>query len=395
MHLVLVYALTLLAAVLISERAQRTVLSTSVVFLVSGFLLGRGIFGAPPQGNEKAVELFAELALFSVLFTDGMRLSLHDLKQEWVLPARALFLGMPLTIAGIALVGHYLAGIVWQQAFLIGAALSPTDPVFVAAIFNIPEVPNRVKHILNVESGINDGLALPVVIVMLSMAGPKNGNGWSVAGEMLLGIAIGIVVPWVAIRLEKSSFFAAAERYQPLNAFAIGLIVLALSAVLHANLFLAAFAAGVSVATISVDVRDSFRDFGGLVAELLKLAALLVFAMLIAPHFFTPLSWQEILFVLAAVFLVRTAVFQVALAPSQLRHRERLIAGWFGPKGFASVVYGFMILKGDFPQAPRLAHLMAIAIAVSIIVYSSTDILVAQWLKKHPLEEPQEQPRAA
>ncbi len=150
MHLLLVFAVTLLAAVLISERAQRTVLSTSVVFLVSGFLLGRGIFGQPPQGHEQAVETFAELALFSVLFTDGMRLSLQDLKREWILPARALFLGMPLTIAGIAAVGHYLAGLSWPHAFLVGAALSPTDPVFVAAIFHIREVPDRVKHILNV-----------------------------------------------------------------------------------------------------------------------------------------------------------------------------------------------------------------------------------------------------
>lgn len=387
MHLLLVYAVTLLVAVLISERAERSVLSTAVLFLIAGFLFGRGVFGETPAGHEQMVEVLAELALFAVLFTDGMRLSLGELRRGWLLPTRALVRGMPLTIAGIALVGRYLAGLTWPEAFLMGAALSPTDPVFVAAIFHIGEVPDRLKHLLNVESGLNDGLALPVVLMLLSKVGP-NHPGWQrVLEEMLLGIAIGIVVPLAAIELEQTRFFAAAGKYEPLNAFAIGLIVLGLCYTLNANLFLAAFAAGVTVATLSESVRDSFHGFGELVSELLKLAALLVFAMLIAPRFFYPVSWRELVFVLLAVFVVRLVVFQVALAPSGLTHREKLVAGWFGPKGFASVVYGFMILNGRFAGAYRLAHLMAIAIAASIVVYSSTDILVANWLKRHPAHE--------
>jgi sodium/hydrogen antiporter len=383
MSLVLVFAVTLLVAVLVSELAERSVLSTAVLFLISGFLVGRGAFGSPPIGHPLVVERFAELALFSVLFTDGMRLSLGGLKRNWVLPTRALVRGMPLTIAGIAFAAKYIANMSWAHAFLLGAALSPTDPVFVASIFGIKEVPERVKHLLNVESGINDGLALPIVLIMLSISGSNGQSGWTIMEEMVLGVAIGIVVPWIAIKLESSRFFAAAGRFQPLNAFAIGMIVLGLSYTLNANSFLGAFAAGVTVNTLSPAVRDSFNDFGELVAELLKLAALLVFAMLIAPDVFARLGWREIAFVVVAVFVVRLVVFQIALAPSDLSPREKNIAGWFGPKGFASVVYGYMILNGGFPEAPHLAHLIAIAITLSIIVYSSTDILVARWLKKH------------
>jgi sodium/hydrogen antiporter len=389
MSIVLVFAVTLLAAVLVSALAERSVLSTAVLFLVAGFLVGLGLFGTPPVGHPNFVEEFAKLALFAVLFTDGMQLSVHDLKREWRLPGRALFYGMPLTIAGIALAGRYIAQMSWINAFLIGAALSPTDPVFVQTIFRIKEVPDRLKRLLNIESGLNDGLALSVVLVMLSLAGPHKQGGWSIGGEMVLGVAIGIAVPWIAIKLEQSRFFEAAERYQPLNAFAIGLIVLGLSYALNANSFLAAFFAGITIATVSERVRDSFYEFGELVAELLKLAALLLFAMLIAPNFGAGLSWRALLFIMIAVFAVRLVVFQLALLPSRLNRGEKLIAGWFGPKGFASVVYGYMILNGGFPQAAPLAHLVAVAIVASIVVYSSTDILIARWLKNHPIHEKQ------
>lgn len=384
MQLLLVFAATLLLAVLISERAERSILSTSVLFLVSGFLLGRGAFGPVALGHEQAVERLAELALFSVLLTDGMRLSVHDLKRDWLLPTRALVRGMPLTIAGIAVAGRYIAGLSWPYAFLMGAALSPTDPVFVSAIFRMKEVPERVKHLLNVESGLNDGLALPPLLVLLSMVGPHKDPWFHIVEEMLLGIAIGVVVPWGAIRLEKSRLFAAAESYKPLHAFAIGLLVLGLCYATKANLFLAACSAGITVATLAPEARDSFHGFGELVTELLKLAALLVFALVIAPSFFTLIGWRYIVFVFVAVFLVRLLVFQFALIPSDLTRREKLVAGWFGPKGFASVVYGFMIWNGGFQASGLLAHLMAIAITASILVYSSSDILVGRWLNKHP-----------
>lgn len=383
MYLVLVFSITLLIAVLISELAERSVLSTAVLFLVAGFLVGRGLFGVAPHPSREVVQSFAELALFSVLFTDGMRLSLHELKTNWLLPTRALVRGMPLTIAGIGLLGKFLGGLSWIHAFLLGAALSPTDPVFVAAIFRFDAVPDRVKHLLNVESGLNDGLALPFVVVLLSTASSREQKGWRLAGEMVLGVVIGIVIPWIAIQLEKSRFFAAAEHYRPLNAFAIGLLVLGLSDVAHGNTFLAAFSAGITIATLSDDVRESFYDFGELVTELLKLAGLLFFAMLIAPHFFESVPWTQIVFILLSVFVVRMLIFPLALAPSDLTRREKLLAGWFGPKGFASVVYGFMILNGGFP---KLAHLMGIAIAASIIVYASTDVLIARWIQQHPVD---------
>lgn len=378
MTLLLGFAVTLLLAVLVSSLASRSVLSTAVLFLVAGVLI-EGV-GLVPEGSEQVVEQVAELALFSVLFTDGMLVGVRDLAMAWRLPGRALLLGMPLTLVGTALLGRLLVGLPWVEAFLLGAALSPTDPVFASAIVGRPEVPQRVRHLLNVESGINDGLALPLVLFLLVASGGE-GEADTALGEVALGVVVGVVVPFVAIALERSRFFSAFGTYEPLNGFAIGLLVYAVASVTHANLFLAAFAAGVTVATMSPATRDAFHDFGETVAELLKLAALYVFATLLIPEVFAVAGWQIYVFGLLAVLLVRPLTLPLALGGSGLRRAEYAAAAWFGPKGFASVVYGLIILQSDIADGPLLFQLIALAATTSMVLHSSTDVAIADWFR--------------
>jgi sodium/hydrogen antiporter len=112
----------------------------------------------------------AELALFAVLFTDGMRVGVRDLAYAWRLPGRALILGLPMTLLLTAVLAHFVAGLPWAASFLVGAVLSPTDPVFASALVGREEVPLRLRRLLNVESGVNDGLALPIVVILLAVA---------------------------------------------------------------------------------------------------------------------------------------------------------------------------------------------------------------------------------
>lgn len=384
MSVVLVFALVLLMAVLVSERAERSVLSTAVLFLVAGFFASEGMLGGINLSPENpVVARLAELALFSVLFTDGMRVGLKELLSAWHLPGRALILGLPLTLLGTALLAHFVAGVPWLEAFLLGAVLSPTDPVFAAAIVGRQEVPIRLRRLLNVESGLNDGLALPLVVVLLAMAGKTEVHTGELAMEVVLGIALGIAVPWGAIRLERLPIFAAHTTYAPLNAFAIGMLVLALSSMSRANEFLAAFAAGITVATMAPEIRAAFHRFGELVAELLKLAALLVFGALMSPRFLSEIPWSGYLFAVLVLLAVRPVALGIALWGSGLGWREWFAAAWFGPKGFASVVFGLLVLKSGLERADEVFHLTALVITGSILAHSSTDVLVARWLQKH------------
>jgi NhaP-type Na+/H+ or K+/H+ antiporter len=189
----LAFAAVLLLAVTLSSLAQRSVLSTAVLFLAAGFVLGGGVLGVLHfDPEDPVVARFTELVLFSVLFTDGMRVGL---REAWTLPGRALLLGMPLTILATAALGRWVAGLSWLEAFLVSAALAPTDPVFASALVGREEVPRRLRHLLNVESGLNDGLALPVVVTLLAVVGRDRPHLGSVVGEVALGILVGVAVP--------------------------------------------------------------------------------------------------------------------------------------------------------------------------------------------------------
>ena len=379
MTLLLVYALVLLLAVLVSALAHRTVLSTAVLFLVAGFVLGDDVTGVVDLGpSDPIVSTLAELALFAILFTDGMRVGWRDLTAAWRLPGRALGWGLPLTLLVTALLARFVAGLDWPEALLVGAVLAPTDPVFAASLVGNEKVPSRLRHLLNVESGVNDGLALPFVIVLLEIAQDSADLHLAELGsEIVIGLGIGVAIPWVAIRLERTRLFAAAENYQAINAVAIGLLVFALADATHGNLFLAAFAAGITVATIGTQEKEAFHEFGELVAELLKLAALLVFGALISPEFLSEIPWTGWAFAVLALVVARPVALWLSFRGSGLGPREQAAAMWFGPKGFASVVYGLLVLNSGIPAADEIFHLVALTIVLSIVAHSSTDVFVA------------------
>jgi NhaP-type Na+/H+ or K+/H+ antiporter len=383
MVVLLTFALTLLVAVLVSGLAHRTVLSTAILFLAAGFAVGGGALDLVfLQPHDPLVSSLEELALFSVLFTDGMRVGVRDLASAWKLPGRALLLGMPLTLILLALGAHLVVGLPWAESFLVGAVLSPTDPVFAAAIVGREDVPYRLRHLLNVESGVNDGLALPLVVVLLAVVRRGQLDIGQVLVQLALGIVLGVIVPWAAIQLERSRFFSASTAYEPLNAFAIGLVVLAVAGLTQVNAFLAAFSAGITVASMSPAIRDAFHRFGDLITELLKLVALMVFGIAIAPSVFIELPLAGWAFVALALLAVRPAAVGIALFGSGISTLETVAAAWFGPKGFASVVYGLLILQSGVPRAEHLFDLVAVVVTASIVAHSSTDVLVARWFRK-------------
>lgn len=386
--LLLVYAAALLAAVLISARAHRTILSTAVLFLAVGIAAGEGSLNLIRlQAEEPIVLGLAEAALFAVLFTDGMRVGWPDLRAAWRLPGRALLFGMPLTMVLTAGLAAWLTELSVVECLLLGAILSPTDPVFAAAIVGNRRVPQRLRQMLNVESGLNDGLALPFVIVLLEVASRDELHVGELTVELALGVVIGVAVPWIVLWLERSRVFASSEEYVAITAVAIALLVFGLCETTGANLFLAAFTAGITVATRGAREAESFRGLGELIAELLKLAALLVFGLLVSPPFLAEIPFTGWVFAVLALVLARPAALLVSFARSGLTGREQGAAMWFGPKGFASVVYGLLVLRSEIGSADAVFHLTALTIALSIVAHSSTDVVVANMF-----DEPDEVP---
>ncbi len=388
MALILAFGVVLLISVSLSGLAARTVLSTALMFLVAGALLGPGGFGVDDiHADDQIVTVLADIALFTVLFTDGQRASLPALKQNWRLSGRALGLGMPLTMIGIALPAHFLLGLDWVTALLIGAILSPTDPVFASALVGRSDVPLRLRRLLNVESGLNDGLALPFVLIFLATARHESSQVIDVAVELVLGLVIGAVISAAVALLWRLPLFTAEPRLQPLGPTAIAFVVYGTCALSHANPYLAAFAAGSVLATLDQVAAERFEPFGDLLSELTKFAALLVFGALITPERLSSLSWREWLLPIIAIVLVRPAALLLSLLWTRLPFRERLTAAWFGPKGFASVIYGLLVLQAGIPNSDQVFDLVAATIALSIVLHSSTDVPVAKLLRVEPPDD--------
>jgi NhaP-type Na+/H+ or K+/H+ antiporter len=360
MTLVLAFGVVLLISVSLSGVAARTVLSTALLFLVAGALLGEGGFGlvAIPSDGPFVTTL-ADLALFTVLFTDGQRV-------------------------GIAVPAHFLAGLDWPTAFLVGAILSPTDPVFAAAIVGRADVPLRLRRLLNVESGLNDGLALPFVLIFLATAAGQDAHLGTVALELVAGLALGVVVPAVVVLAWRLRVLTAEPRLQALGPLAIAVLLYATCHLTHANPYLAAFAAGSTIATLDRTAAEHFEHFGDLLSETTKFAALLVFGALITPDRIADLSAGDWAVAVIAILLVRPAAMMLSLLRTTLPARERSVAAWFGPKGFASVVYVLLAVQAGIPAGDHVFDLVAITIAMSIVLHSSTDVPVAKALRVEP-----------
>ncbi|WP_396929087.1 cation:proton antiporter [Mycolicibacterium sp.] len=385
MALILAFGVVLLLSVSLSGLAARTVLSTALMFLIAGAVIGPGGLGVVDLGpGHGMVSALADIALFTVLFTDGQRANVRALQENWRLSGRALGLGMPLTMVGIAVPAHFLVGLDWPTAFLFGAILSPTDPVFAAALVGRSDIPLRLRRLLNVESGLNDGLALPFVLIFLATARHESSHWTEVLVELALGLVLGFGIAALVALAWRSKILTAEPRLQPLGPMAIAIVIYAGCHLTHANPYLAAFAAGSTLATLDPVIAERFEPFGDLLAELTKFAALLVFGALITPERLSHLGWQGWLLAVLAIVVVRPVSLLMSLLRTKMPRRERLTAAWFGPKGFASVVYGLLALQSGIPESELVFDLVAVTIALSIVLHSSTDVPVARMLRIEP-----------
>jgi NhaP-type Na+/H+ or K+/H+ antiporter len=396
--LLLVYAIVLLVAALISDVARRSALSASLLLLVVGFALGPETGGLLDVGpHDPLVTSIVELALVATLFTDGMRVEVRRLRDAWALPARALGIGMPITFALTALLAHVLGGASWLDAALVGAVLSPTDPVLASAIVGRKEVPVRMRRLLNVESGLNDGIALPVVLILLSLGIPDGTSALTTLADVALGVIIGIALPGAVGLLIRGLPSGIAPRYEPLVPASVALLLLGAARLLGANEFLAAFIGGAVLANVAPDVAGRAGELGESVAEMLKLAGILVFGALISPAAVASLGIGGWVFALVALTLVRPVSILIATLGTSLPLRDRLVVGWFGPKGFSTILYALLVLGSRIGDGSLVFHLAALVVAGSVLAHTTTDAIAVAWYARQrgPAGESEKASRAA
>ncbi|RLV57530.1 sodium:proton antiporter [Aeromicrobium phragmitis] len=385
--LALVFGTAALLAVLTSAIAARSPLSTSAVFLVTGLVAGPLGFDLVDL-DDHVVERTAEIALFTILFTDGQHAPWREVRRRLGAPARALLLAMPLTFAIIAAAGHFVVGLPWLVALVLAAVLAPTDPVFASALVGREDVPARVRNLLNVESGLNDGLALPAVLVLVGVAGGAPENFSTDPGilvvELAAGAAVGIALPvliWLLLRIPG---VGAVASLRPLGPLACAVLLFGICEQIHANQFLAAFLAGATIATLAPDASETFRPTGELVSEMVKGAALIAFASLVDLGTLGTAGWAGVILAGLVILVARPAPIVLTLVGTRLTMAERLSVAWFGPKGFASVAYAVIVAFSGMDMADDVLALTTVVVLASIVAHSSTDVTVARRLSTPP-----------
>ncbi len=391
---VLVLGVAALVAVLLSSVSSRSPLSTTGIFLVIGLAagpLGLDLVSFDPESVEHA----AEIALFVILFVDGQHAPWAVVRRHIGTASRALLLAMPLTFAIVAVAGHYVVGLDWPVAMVLGAVLAPTDPVFAAALVGRDDVPEGTRSLLNLESGLNDGLALVAVLGLVGYAGGEV-DRWStdvlvLSAEAVLGAVVGLAVPLVILLLLRIPGTGAVPALEPMGPVAVALVLYGTCDLLDLNQFLAAFVGGATLATVRPSASRAFGDLDELVSELVKGGALLAFATLVKPETFLGLGLLALVVALITILVARPLPIAVVLLGSRLQRRERLAVGWFGPKGFASVAYGVIVASSTLPDADKILAVVTVVVLVSVVAHSSTDVAVAGWLHSVlPADDPAE-----
>ncbi len=380
----------LMVGSLLSGLARRSMLSLTALFVLAGFVLGNGATGVLHfKAGSGFVKDLATVALIVILFRDGLEVEGELLQRHWQLPLRKLVVAMPITAVIVALLARWLVGLTWSESFLLGALLSPTDPVLSSGVVTDPRVPSVVRHSLNLESGLNDGLALPAVLAFAAALEPGRGHfvWWHfVLQDVGLGFAFGIVCGLLASLLMPRSSSEHLDRPIPAHqkalyglgvAFATyGLTVLPP----HGNGFIAVFVAAIVLGIRRPDLRRHFAERAQEVVEIVKLAIFAVFGSLLTIHGLFADGWAAVAVVAATFLLARPLAIWLALAGTRISSVNKAFMAWFGPKGVATMAFSLLILARQVEAGARIFNIAALAVFASILVHGLSDTPGTNWM---------------
>jgi NhaP-type Na+/H+ or K+/H+ antiporter len=376
-------ALAILLFGAISRRAERSVLTPPMFFIAAGCVVsehGLGLLDLDISGG--VVHGLAELTLVVVLFTDASRIDLACLRREGSLPVRMLGIGLPLTIALGTVVGvMLLPGFTWLEAALVAAILAPTDAALGQAVVSNPLVPVRIRQTLNVESGLNDGIALPVVLVLASMAGAMEGetdaSHWLrfAVLAMTLGPAVGAAVGWLGGHWLERGVASGwiNEPFQRLSSLGLALLAFAGAELVGGNGFIAAFVAGFTLGNVGRDVSDTLHQFSETEGQLLTLLVFLTFGAVMIPHAAAHFSLAALGYALLSLSIVRMLPIALSLLGTGLKVPTIAFLGWFGPRGLASILFALVVVEeGRLAVGPMLESVVVLTVLLSAVLHGAT-----------------------
>ncbi len=362
---------------------DRTWISGPMVFTAFGLLIGpTGLDLLSYETDREALKTLAELTLALVLFSDAAGANLKILRKTAWLPTRLLLVGLPLTIA----LGFVIAWLLNMQLSLFELALlatmlAPTDAALGQAVVSNKAVPDDVRQGLNVESGLNDGICVPVLLLFLALAESTSHEGgpWDLALDLLaqevgIGLAVGVVLTGVAVQLLK---IAARHQWliviwKQVPVIALGMACFAAAQSLGGSGFIAAFVGGLLFGGLAGEHREKFLLAAEGTGGVFGLITWVIFGSAVIGQAIGAFEWRYLVYAALSLTLIRMAPVFLCLTGTGMNTESKLFIGWFGPRGLASIVFAVMVLNADLENADILAIVVACTVIMSILAHGVT-----------------------
>ncbi|MDQ0734997.1 cation:proton antiporter [Arthrobacter agilis] len=368
-----------------SNRLSRWNITGPLVFMLAGFLLGNRYWGPVPIDVEApSVHLLAELTLAMLLFSDAVRVNVADLRHDLRVPARLLGIGLPLTLLfGTVAAVVFFDDFSWALALFVGAALAPTDAALSAQVINDKRIPSRMRRVITVESGLNDGIVTPIVVFALALVAGQLGTdgGHDDARirpllELGIGIVVGVAVGWgsaklIAFASERDWVSSGGRRLATLAA-ALGSFAGAVT--FGGNGFIAAFVAGIAFSAAlgeGAEQQHELSELPELFGELLAFAVWFLFGAALVPVAFELFSAWTLLYAVASLTVIRMIPVALALPRTGLDRSTVIFVGWFGPRGLASIVFALLAIEelGDSGPVRQAISVVSLTVLLSVILH--------------------------
>ena len=363
----------------LSARAQRADLSAPIVFVAAGLLYAEGLDVLELDVGHEAVRLLAEVTLVVVLFADASGVRPAALRSDLGTYVRLLGVGLPLTIGLGLVLAVVLLDMDGWTALLLGAALAPTDAALGSAVVSDPAVPSRIRRVLNVESGLNDGIVTPVVLLAISEVAAQEGiGGVEEPGRALVslvaGVAVGVLLGgaggWLT-RLARDRGWLS-EDWAGTAVLALALLAYSGAVLVDANGFVAAFVGGLAFGATAGRQREQEVSFVEQSGRLASLMSWLVFGALLLPVLVDQVDWRVVLYAVLSLTVVRMVPVALALVGTGLDRSSVAFIGWFGPRGLASVIFALLALEGLHGAVHQAVATIAVTVLLSVAAHGAS-----------------------
>ena len=382
-----VLALFVLVYSSVAGAIERIWISGPIVFTAFGLLIGpMGFDLLAWETDRELIRSLAEATLAMVLFTDAAGAHVGTLRKFSAIPARLLLIGLPLTIAMGFLAGVLLIDYSSLLAVaVLATVLAPTDAALGKAVVTNDAVPDEIRQSLNVESGLNDGICVPVLILFLTLALDRADDGGPlplaaklVVEEIGIGLAVGLLLTFFAIKLLNFAWHRQwlTKTWIQIPIAALALSCFAVAQYLGGSGFIAAFSGGLLMAFmdmhLSKKVKDEYLLASEGTADTLALITWVIFGSAVVGQALGNFSWMILLYALLSLTVIRMLPVFLCLTGSGIDTEGKLFIGWFGPRGLASIVFTVMIVNSGLPDSGAFAMTIACTIVLSIIGHGIT-----------------------